>query len=152
MVADAERSGPPLTVGRDRRITRVGAWLRRAKLDELPQLFNVVGGTMSLVGPRPEVPRYVVLYTEEQRRVFELTPGITDPASLSYIDEAAILATASDPERAYIEEVLPAKLQLNLAYAERASLVGDLRVILQTFTAIVARRTPRPEHVGTDEP
>ena len=97
MVSDAETRGLPLTVGRDARVTRVGAWLRRLKLDELPQLFNVLVGDMSLVGPRPEVPRYVASYGAAERRVLELVPGLTDEASIRYADESARLATAADP-------------------------------------------------------
>jgi lipopolysaccharide/colanic/teichoic acid biosynthesis glycosyltransferase len=107
MVVDAERRGAQLTVGADPRITRVGRWLRRLKIDELPQLFNVLRGEMSLVGPRPEVPRFVALYTEAQRAVLDLVPGITDPASIRYRDEASELARAADPERCYIEEIMP---------------------------------------------
>src|SRR2546425_12507968 len=102
MVADAEARGLPLTVGRDPRVTRIGAWLRRLKLDELPQLFNVLVGDMTLVGPRPEVPCYVASYDAEQRRVLELVPGVTDEASIRYVAESALLAAALDPERVYV--------------------------------------------------
>lgn len=112
--------GRQITVGADPRITRSGRWLRAAKLDELPQLFNVLKGEMSFVGPRPEVPRYVALYTEEERRVLELRPGITDLASIKYRDESEILARAADPERAYVDEVMRDKLRINLDYAARA--------------------------------
>jgi lipopolysaccharide/colanic/teichoic acid biosynthesis glycosyltransferase len=132
MVTDAERRGGQLTVGADARITRVGRFLRRHKLDELPQLFNVIRGEMSLVGPRPEVPRYVDLYTAEQRRVLDLVPGITDLASIKYYDENAVLAAASDPERAYVDEIMPEKIRINLDYARRATVWTDLRVILGT--------------------
>jgi lipopolysaccharide/colanic/teichoic acid biosynthesis glycosyltransferase len=140
MIVDAEKRGIPLTVGADARITRVGRFLRRTKLDELPQLVNVVRGEMSLVGPRPEVARYVALYSDEQRRVLEVTPGITDPASTQYVDESALLGAAADPEREYIETVMPRKLQLNLAYAQQATILSDLRVLLQTIGIIASRR------------
>jgi len=121
MIVGAERSGRHLTVGDDPRVTRVGAVLRRTKLDELPQLLNVLRGEMSMVGPRPEVPRYVAFYTAEERAVLRLTPGITDPASLRYRDESQALAASADPERTYIEHIVPEKIRLNLAYAARAT-------------------------------
>jgi len=133
MVTNAERSGGQLTVGDDPRITRVGRWLRRTKLDELPQLLNVLCGEMCLVGPRPEVPRYVSFYGAAERRVLSLTPGITDPASLAYFDEQKQLAAETEPERVYVERIMPAKIRLNLAYAERASMWSDLHVIGATL-------------------
>ena len=139
MRPDAERVGGQLTVGADPRITPIGHTLRKFKLDELPQLINVVLGDMSLVGPRPEVPRYVALYDERQRRVLDVRPGITDPASIAYRDENALLANAADPEATYVAEVMPAKLAINLAYLERRSLLRDIGVILQTLGAIVRR-------------
>ena len=140
MRVDAEALGGQLTVSGDTRVTRVGAFLRASKIDELPQLINVLVGEMSLVGPRPEVPRYVALYTPEQRRVLEVRPGITDPASIRYRDESAVLARAADPERAYVEEVLPHKLAINLAYLERRSVASDVGVILATFWRLLRRR------------
>lgn len=140
MIVDAERIGPALTIGTDPRITPIGRLLRRAKLDELPQLINVARGEMSLVGPRPEVPKYVAMYTPAQRRVLTLRPGITDPASMEYVREAELLAHADDPERAYIEEVMPRKLQLNLAYAETATLWSDIATILRTMGVVVRAR------------
>ncbi|HEY3379146.1 MAG TPA: sugar transferase [Armatimonadota bacterium] len=137
MVVNAEALGRAITVGRDPRITRAGHWLRKTKLDELPQLFNVLSGEMSLVGPRPEVPRYVALYTLEQQRVLDVFPGITDPASIKYRDENQVLAQAADPDRTYIEDVMPEKIRINLAYAERASVAGDFGIILQTFTKLL---------------
>jgi lipopolysaccharide/colanic/teichoic acid biosynthesis glycosyltransferase len=138
MVADAPARGLPLTVGADPRITRAGAFLRRTRLDELPQLIDVLQGTMSLVGPRPEVPKYVAHYPADLReRVLAVRPGITDPSSLAYIDEAALLAAAADPEREYIEVVLPDKLRAAAAYAERASLLTDLRVLLRTLGVLL---------------
>lgn len=137
MVVDAERRGGQLTVGTDGRITRVGRWLRLAKLDELPQLINVVGGTMSLVGPRPEVPHYVELYSASQRKVLDLVPGITDPASIEYRDEAAILAASKDPERTYVEVIMPEKIRLNLEYARsRSGLWSDVQVVLRTLAVL----------------
>ncbi|MFN9309776.1 sugar transferase [Gemmatimonas sp.] len=135
MVVRAEQTGPQLTAHGDPRITRVGRWLRRTKMDELPQLFNVLAGDMSLVGPRPEVPRYVALYTPTQRAVLALTPGITDPASLHYADESALLAEASDPEALYIGTLMPDKIARNLAYAQQATLASDVAVIVRTLLA-----------------
>ena len=126
-------AGLPLAVGADPRITRAGAFLRRHRLDELPQLIDVLQGTMSLVGPRPEVPRYVALYPSALReRALAVRPGLTDPASLSHLDEAARLAAAADPEREYVEHILPAKLQQAVAYAERATLATDIAVLART--------------------
>jgi lipopolysaccharide/colanic/teichoic acid biosynthesis glycosyltransferase len=133
MVPAAELRGLPLTVGRDVRVTRVGSWLRRFKLDELPQLFNVLAGEMTLVGPRPEVPRYVRSYDLEQRRVLELVPGLTDEASIRYLDESSILAAAADPEQMYLDQILPEKIRLSLEYAAHASVWTDLRVIIATL-------------------
>ncbi len=140
MRVDAPATGPAVTVGRDPRITRVGHLLRHYRLDELAQLIDVLLGTMSLVGPRPEVPRYVAHYPDALKAVvLAVRPGITDPASLSHLDEAAVLAAASDPERAYIEEILPAKLQLQADYARRATLLSDWGVLWQTFRLLVSR-------------
>ena len=140
MVADAAARGPPLTVGADPRITRAGAFLRRSKLDELPQLLDVLAGHMSLVGPRPEVPVYVARYPAELRdRVLALRPGITDPVSLELADENDLLARAADPEREYIEVLLPRKLRAAVAYAEHANLWTDLRVIVRTLVLLVRR-------------
>lgn len=136
MVIDAERRGGQLTVGQDPRITRVGAWLRSTKLDELPQLFNVLRGEMSLVGPRPEVPRYVELYAPEQRKVLDLVPGITDPASIRYRNESNLLAQSFDPERTYVEQIMPEKIALNLAYAAKATIWSDTMVILSTLFSL----------------
>ena len=133
MVVDAAARGLPLTVGQDPRVTRVGAWLRRLKLDELPQLFNVLVGEMTLVGLRPEVPCYVASYDAEQRRVLELVPGVTDEASIRYVAESALLAAALDPERVYVSEIVPDKIRLNLAYAAHATVWTDVRVILATL-------------------
>lgn len=139
MRVDAEAVGGQLTVEGDPRITGVGRFLRASKLDELPQLINVVRGEMALVGPRPEVPRYVALYDDVQRRVLDVRPGITDPASIRYRDENAVLARAEDPEAAYVEVVMPHKLELNLAYLERRTLASDVGVILATFARLLRR-------------
>ena len=138
MVPDAESRGPQLTAAGDGRITPVGGRLRRYRLDELPQLFNVIAGEMSLVGPRPEVPRYVALYRGDQRRVLDLIPGITDPASIAYRDEGALLAGADDPERHYAEHIMPEKIRLNLQYAARASVWTDLGVLWRTVTTLLS--------------
>lgn len=127
-----------LTVGeRDSRITRVGYFLRKYKLDEFPQLINVLKGDMSIVGPRPEVRKYVDMYTPEQLRVLSVRPGLTDLASIQYVHENELLAASDDPEKTYIEEVMPAKLQLNLQYIDNQSVIGDIKLILQTFAAIL---------------
>ena len=141
MVADAPARGAEITVGADARITRAGRVLRRAKLDELPQLLDVLAGTMSLVGPRPEVPRYVALYPPALRdKVLSVRPGLTDPASLEFSDESAVLGRAADPERAYVDEVMPAKLRCAVAYVERASFAGDLLLIARTLALLVRGR------------
>jgi lipopolysaccharide/colanic/teichoic acid biosynthesis glycosyltransferase len=129
--------GAQITVGADRRITRAGAVLRRAKLDELPQLIDVLKGDMSLVGPRPEVPRYVAMYPAALRdKVLSVRPGITDIASLEYRDEGERLARAADPEHEYVHVVMPAKLQLAARYVDQASLAFDLRLILRTLKLV----------------
>src|SRR6266705_6000724 len=133
MVPDAELRGLPLTVGRDPRVTRIGAWMRRLKLDELPQLFNVLFGDMTFVGPRPELARYVALYGAAQRQVLELVPGITDEASIRYADEDALLAKAADPERFYVDQIMQEKIRINLAYAARATFWADVVDILTTL-------------------
>jgi len=142
MRQDAESVGGQLTVQGDPRVTRVGQLLRASKLDELPQLINVIAGEMALVGPRPEVPRYVARYSDAQRRVLDVRPGITDPASIRYRDESAVLASSDDPERAYLEQVMPEKLAINLDYLERRTLLSDVRVILATFVRILRRDPP----------
>ena len=153
MVADAPAKGGEITVGGDPRITAVGRVLRRYKLDELPQLWNVLVGDMSLVGPRPEVPRYVALYNEEQRKVLSVRPGITDYASLIYFNESEVLARSSDPERTYVQEVMPRKLALNLIYLKRRSFFEDLRIILATvYISLqgIVSRAGRPGQVILD--
>ncbi len=138
MVMNAERRGLQITVGADPRVTRVGVLLRKYKLDELAQLIDVFVGTMSLVGPRPEVPAYVACYPSEAANVIlSVRPGITDRASIEYKDENEVLAQASDPHRAYVEDVLPIKIGYYLDYVANRSFVGDLRIIIATFVAIV---------------
>lgn len=135
---DPAGQGLQITVGQDARITRVGGFLRASKVDELPQLIDVWVGTMSLVGPRPEVPRYVAVYPAELRdKILSVRPGITDIASIEYRDESAVLARAADPEQAYIHEVLPHKLALSARYVDQASVWTDIQLILRTLLAIV---------------
>ena len=136
MVSDADKQGG-LTVGaRDSRITWIGFLLRKYKLDELPQLINVLKGEMSLVGPRPELRKYVDLYSEEQKKVLAIRPGITDIASLEYIDENEILGTSANPEQTYIEQILPAKLELNRKFLENRRLGNYFRIIGLTIKKI----------------
>lgn len=142
MVVNADKIGGPSTAGDDPRITRIGAFLRAYKLDELPQLLNVLAGDMSIVGPRPEVQRYVDMYTEEERQILTVRPGITDFASLWNTDEGAVLAGAADPERAYLELIRPEKIRLQLEYVRRQSLLTDLRIVMRTLAAVVFRPTP----------
>lgn len=138
MVTDAEKRGLQITVGADARVTRVGQWLRKYKLDELPQLLDVWLGHMSLVGPRPEVPRYVAWYPEDLRAiVLAVRPGITDKASIEFKDENEILGKAPDPNKAYIEEVLPIKLGYYVEYVQSRSLWGDITLIYRTIKALV---------------
>ena len=138
MVRNADKKGLLTVGGRDPRVTRVGYWLRKYKLDELPQLLNVVGGSMSLVGPRPEVEKYVAMYTPEQRCVLEVKPGITDYASIQYADENNLLAASDNPEQFYIDEIMPAKLRLNLKYIRNKGLVTDIRILFNTARKIIA--------------
>ncbi len=127
-----------ITIGEhDSRITRAGYYIRKYKLDELPQLWNVLTGDMSLVGPRPEVRRYVDMYTDEQRQVLTVRPGITDYASIEYIDENRILAQAEDPDRTYIEEILPAKIALNMRYIKHQTLGEYMKIIFLTLAKII---------------
>jgi lipopolysaccharide/colanic/teichoic acid biosynthesis glycosyltransferase len=128
-----------LTVGNDPRITRLGAFLRRYKLDELPQLLDVFVGHMSFVGPRPEMSAYVMGYPEEVRNhILSVRPGITDPSSIEFRDESALLATSSDPERMYVEEILPRKLASSRRYLEGRSLLTDIQLILRTLRNVAS--------------
>lgn len=136
MVVNADQQGLKITVGGDKRITGVGKVLRKTKLDELPQLFNVLFGQMSLVGPRPEVAEYVNLYTEEQRKVLSVRPGITDYASVCFRNENEILAEAEDPQKEYIEHIMPLKLRYNAKYIEEMGVFTDLKIIFLTIYVI----------------
>lgn len=136
MRPDSDQKGLLTVGGRDPRITRSGYFLRKYKLDELPQLINVLAGDMSFVGPRPEVRKYVELYNDEQRKVLNVRPGITDVASLQYFEENELLSKSNDPEKTYIEEIMPAKLKLNLQYISKANLGTDLGMILKTIGRI----------------
>ena len=139
--------GPLVTAGGDSRITPIGRLLRKSKLDELPELLNVLKGDLSLVGPRPEVPRYVALYPERERTFLQqIRPGITDPATVRFRNEEEMLARSSDPERTYVDEILPLKVRLYCNYLEQASFVGDLSILLQTIW-VVARPTAAPRDV-----
>jgi lipopolysaccharide/colanic/teichoic acid biosynthesis glycosyltransferase len=139
MCVAADR-GSLITVGADdARITRVGAFLRKFKIDEFPQFLNILKGEMSIVGPRPEVRKYVDLYTPEQMRVLSVRPGLTDYASIRYVNENELLATSADPEQTYIQEIMPDKLNLSLKYIDEKSLLTDAKIVLQTIVAIFKR-------------
>ena len=139
MCVEADK-GSQITIGEDDvRITRAGAFLRKFKIDEFPQFLNILKGEMSIVGPRPEVRKYVDLYTPEQMRVLSVRPGLTDYASIRYVNENAILAASSNPEKTYIEEIMPDKLNLNLKYIDEQSLCTDCKTIFQTLKAILVR-------------
>ena len=143
MAVDAPTRGPQITLAQDPRVTRAGGWLRRHRLDELPQLLNVLQGHMSLVGPRPELPHFVAHYPEPLRAtVLAVRPGLTDPSAITYLDEAALLVGPADPEQVYIERILPTKLRLQADYAARATFLSDIGVLLRTLLALLSRRTP----------
>lgn len=137
MVVDADKKGLAITVGRDNRITRMGRLLRKTKLDELAQLLNVFIGEMSFVGPRPEVPKYVNMYTPYQRQVLLVRPGITDYASIAYRNENDLLEGAENPERMYIDVIMPDKIELNMRYLREISPLADIRLILSTIVAVI---------------
>ncbi|MCQ2279766.1 MAG: sugar transferase [Bacteroidales bacterium] len=139
MRPNADKQGLLITVGADNRITKIGHFLRKYKLDELPQFLNIIKGDMSVVGPRPEVRRYVDLYNERQLRVLSVRPGLTDYASIEYISESELLAKSDNPEKTYIEEVMPAKLELNLKYIEKQSIGEDIRLIFKTLGKIAGK-------------
>lgn len=139
MRTGADKQGLITVGGRDPRITRIGYFIRKYKLDELPQLFNVLVGDMSLVGPRPEVRKYVDLYTEEQKKVLSVRPGITDYASIEYVDENVILGASEDPDKTYIEEIMPDKIQYNMKYINNQSVGEYFKVIFLTLKSIVCR-------------
>lgn len=137
MRTDADKAGLITVGGRDPRVTRSGYYIRKFKLDELPQLINVLIGDMSFVGPRPEVRKYVDMYTTEQLHVLDVRPGITDEASIAYRNENELLATAAAPERFYIETVMPDKLRINLQYVQNHSLWGDIKLIFKTLSVVL---------------
>ena len=137
MVVDAPLKGGPLTAAGDPRLTRVGRILRKTKIDELPQLINVLRGEMTLVGPRPEVPRYVALFRNDYEEILRIRPGITDLASLKYRDESSVLSRAEDPEQEYLTRVLPDKIALAKEYVRRSSLTFDISLILKTVARII---------------
>ena len=136
MKTGSDKKGLLTVGGKDNRITGIGYYLRKYKLDELPQLINVLIGDMSLVGPRPEVRKYVELYDTNQMQVLQVRPGITDYASIQYIDENEILGKSSNPEKTYIEEIMPEKLKLNLKYIETQSFLVDMKIIFSTISKI----------------
>jgi len=138
MHINADKEGLITTGSSDKRVTRTGLFLRKYKLDELPQLFNILNGEMSFVGPRPEVRKYVVLYTDLQLKVLSVRPGLTDYASLLYINEGEMLANHENPEKLYVEEIMPAKLALNLKYIKEKNLKTDLQIILKTIGRIIS--------------
>ena len=138
MRLDSEQKGQLTVGGDDPRITKAGRFLRRFKLDELPQLLNVIAGSMSVVGPRPEVSKYTNMYTPEQKKVLSVRPGLTDYASIEYIDENDLLGQSQDPEKTYIDEVMPAKLKLNLKYIEEQGFLTDLKIIFKTLGKIIS--------------
>ncbi|MGE0104380.1 MAG: sugar transferase [Blastocatellales bacterium] len=137
MVTDAEKAGTQITIGDDPRITRSGRWLRRLRIDELPQLLNVIRGEMSIVGPRPEVPRYVELYTPDQRRILAFRPGLTSPATIEFRNESSLLSRQTDPERYYREHLIPAKIATDLNYSLKAGLVSDIFILLTTVRKLL---------------
>lgn len=137
MVVDADKKGLITVGGRDPRITRSGYFIRKYKLDELPQLINVLVGDMSLVGPRPEVRKYVELYDDDQNKVLSVKPGITDYASIEYMDENEILGKSTDPEKTYIEEIMPEKIKYNMKYIKNRSLIEYFKIIFLTVLKII---------------
>ena len=139
MYVGADKKGLLTVSGRDPRITKVGYFIRKFKLDELPQLINVLKGDMSLVGPRPEVPKYVELYTDEQREVLSVRPGITDPASIKYRNENDLLAQAQDPEKFYIEKIMPEKIKISIDYIRKRNFFTDLGVIFKTIFSVFGK-------------
>jgi lipopolysaccharide/colanic/teichoic acid biosynthesis glycosyltransferase len=141
MRENSELSGPVITVGDDSRITRIGRFLRKTKLDELPQLINVLKGEMSLVGPRPELPRFVELFRREYTKILTVRPGITDLASLKYHDEAKLMDQFPNPEEEYLRSILPDKIRLAREYIDRSSIVFDLSLILRTVPKLFGFKT-----------
>jgi len=152
MIVDAENLGPSATSADDTRITRVGAWIRAHKLDELPQLINVLVGDMSLVGPRPQVGWAVDLYTEQERRLLDVRPGITDYASLTFRDEASILAGQADPDAAYLELIAPEKTRLGLYYVDNYGLWTDLKILVSTALCVFLKSDLKLEVPSANQP
>jgi lipopolysaccharide/colanic/teichoic acid biosynthesis glycosyltransferase len=155
MVRDAERMAANVSTSGDPRVTRVGAHLRRWHLDELPQLFNVLRGDMSLVGPRPETPEFVTRYTEDERRVLDVKPGVAGPSTLAFMDEPEILGAADDPEDYYVNHLLHERVRLDLRYLDRWSLLGDVRLLLRQVWVLVSGRSdpvPRVARGASYEP
>jgi lipopolysaccharide/colanic/teichoic acid biosynthesis glycosyltransferase len=140
---DPEEKGPIITVGGDRRVTEVGKFLRQYKVDELPQLFNVLKGEMSFVGPRPEVREYVQLFKKDYKKLLRIRPGITDPASIKYSDEERVLSSSENWEEEYKKRILPEKIDLSLQYVEQHNIMTDLKIILKTL--LKARRYKSPQ-------
>ncbi len=143
MRLDSEQDGQLTVGGKDQRITKTGYWLRKLKLDELPQLWNVFIGEMSLVGPRPEVQKYVDLYSDEELQVLSVRPGISDWASIRFRNENTLLEKSSDPEKFYIEKIMPTKIRMNLDYIEKMNLWIDLKIILLSIFPFIQSRTVR---------
>lgn len=137
MTHSAGTAGPQVTVAGDTRITKVGRWLRRSKIDELPQLVNILRGEMSFVGPRPEVPKYTAFYDARQRRVLSVKPGITGPASLVFATEEKLLANQADTEHFYVSRLMPIKLEMDISYCEKAGFLADIKLILQTMLRLL---------------
>lgn len=137
MVQDADKIGPPLTVGDDPRVTKVGRFIRKLRLDEFSQLLNVLGGSMSLVGPRPEVRKYVDVYAPEYMATLLLRPGITATSSIAFKDEDSLLNAAEDPEKVYVEQILPPKMAYNLEYMKNISLLNDIKIMFRTVGAVL---------------
>lgn len=143
MVVHADKMGGPSAADGDPRITRIGSWMRRHKVDELPQFINVLIGDMSFVGPRPEVPFYTDMYSEGEKAILSVRPGITDFATLWNSNEGEVLARSADPERTYREEIRPTKIRLQLEYVKRQSFWTDVSIILQTVAAVLTQRSPK---------
>ena len=131
------RNNSPITIGNDSRITKVGKYIRKFKIDELPQFFNVLKGDMSVVGPRPEIPEFTNMYNEEQLKVLSMRPGITDNASILYFNEGELLAKSSNPKETYINEVMPDKLKMNMEYFENQTIIVDFKIIFKTLLKIL---------------
>lgn len=148
MVMNADKIGGPSTADDDPRITKLGKFIRKYKLDELPQLINVLMGEMSFVGPRPEVPQYVEMFTEEEKAILSVRPGITDWASIWNSDEGALLAGSEDPEKTYLEDIRPQKIQLQLKYVREHSLSIDTQILWETFLTLFRTRTGKESLAG----